>query len=191
MEKIKVIVIAVVVFLFCILIGVLWYMKQDEISDATQEKFLEMEVTTDNFSECAAELLMVGGKLFYNDHIEDGYCYVTGYFAKSRIKNNFADLALTKTDWDTFKDAYWKNYWIRKDKCHRFFNDIGAIQLTELQGTTYLCFEIYDPGLDFGYFDRSTHRAFCFVTEEDLSEKLKKAEKHLHSTGKPADPYMN
>lgn len=191
MEKIKVIVIAVVVFLFCILIGVLWYMKQSEISDATQEEFLEMEVTADNFSECAAELLLVGGKLFYIDHIEDGYCYVTGYFAKSRIKNTFADLELTKTDWDTFNNAYGKNYTMREDNRYFFLNDIGAIQLAELDGSTYLCFEIYDPGLDFGYFDRSTHRAFCFVTEEDLSEKLKKAEKHLHSTGKPADPYMN
>ena len=80
---------------------------------------------------------------------------------------------------------------MRKYKCYTFFNDIGAIRLTELQGITYLCFEIYDPDRDFGYFDREVHQSFCFVTEEDLSEKLKEAEKHLHSTRKPADLYMN
>ena len=68
------------------------------------------DIPPENFSECSSELLMVGGKLFYRDHIDDNYCYVSGYFAKSRIKNTFADLELTESDWETFKETYWENY---------------------------------------------------------------------------------
>ena len=157
-----------------VVIAVLFYFnsaarfdKSDVLScDASYLLDPNFKVTSENFSQCTADLFSAPAKLYYYFDADGGYRYSNSMRKNKKVAEVFADMTPELCSKKEFYDSLRERSVLHVV----FFNTIGTIEISVEDSRSYIGFFGHDLNEDFGPFEMSETYQKFFVAEGDRKE---------------------